>query len=1496
MSESKKNLYEKIGNQKEYFNAYFKKDRNSLLKFPKKAFDRISKFYGRERLTPNSFIIYHTEHSKTLITRGKTTNYELGEGDANRIFGSIEVFHIIPKSLESLEEEERFEQAIKLDGKYFQNIIKKAGIDSESLIDYVGVQIVSLEEHETTKTHVSYHVYEKIFSLIPLLLVKFENGENFEITFYSFRTILNKCGISLEEILNYMSTQVKDINREELMKKIIPLYESCKLRQLKSQIDDKIKDDTLYAFKGCSKANEFNQILFDDFEINRIEESDKLNELTGKVNNKKLDMKKIYVNIDNQIVEVKDKKNKVVYIRKKILDAIISSPESQFDEYKTTDIDGNEVLLSKKSLKENKNPALVKLYNKNNKDEYIFIIIKEIDDKFNKFTYFRQEETFKGKNKNNEPKEIKSLMMDLECESLPKLEEGKKLFSMPEKDAVNDKVKTNLLDNIKKENKDILICKKKNKFIRFSTLMKIKEKFKKVKNKNIKLKVNSVVNKEETVELEYNDIFDDDDDMNAEFVILKDIDKPDDQIIANKDEFQKELNSWDDPSKNIKLKNNINDTEVEINPSKIGVVTPEKEEIPQNYENAQEEIKKQIVPDDLLIKTNNCLIHKNIAQKIINDPEAYDEYYIKDINNKKVKISKKQLIKDNDDPLCQYLSILNEEEPGENIFISQQELTSKLEEDPTQESITINDFNGKPRTIKKTKVKCIKIKVEDVNLDEQPQKVKNELLKDVKDYFYLYTDKDNKPHYIRTVYLKAIKNYNSTYPIENFEVEDEKENKVFIPKEIAVKLLDNENETKYICLDDEETKGEPVMAELQAIEKSENDLDEPIQVNKDGKKIKIKKVKVTKLKGIKSLGEQPEEKMFESITLLIKDIQKQEPLSDIIQVKDSNNKDIFIFEETLNKIEENKSDPEKTTYKGTNPTKEEFICSKNPKKLNANKYIKLTGPNIIVDKNDLEKALKEFKPSKKTISIKDIKGNSSEFDPLSVHVYKASPEETDITKILPKDFSDINEKLLIDIVPQNKLVLTKDLNGADVLIKNKAGNNITKLPKTDYDNYILFDKDGKKIKVSRKTIEKDCQDNNCEFIEIKDDENKNEIIDVAEFTKALKDKENEEFEIKNKDGKKIKLNKKKIQIVKQNNQYIEIPEQGADIKKRLLSEIKDCFIKVKDSKNNKDTYLRNSQLTEIINYKPKAPFVNYELLNPKKEKVFTTKEICQQKISEPENNKFILCYDEGHKDKTFLVSLDKIKNSNCEGDDQFDAGNGQKVIFKNLRIKKLEEAPKLGEQPEEEKMVKVLTLINKVKTGPLNKNYKTKNAEGQVCFVNNNYINKLKNDSKGDQNDTKYVINDAFGKNKVTLIKTVVDKDNKPGEYVLIKNKDDNKTHLVEYNDLINNLTQFKSVDDEINVMDACVNKKIKINPLNIEIVPPFNDFPLDKKTSNKNVPKKEEEVIKSEENNINNENIENKNQGHLRLRSMPRQNLPEKKTYRIRRAIIFKKHRKDEE
>ena len=1507
MSEERENLYDKISKEKKYLRAYNKGENNFSINFPIKAFDKIIQFYGKENLTPNSFIIYHTIQSKTSFIRQDTVTKELEDGGAKHIFEKLDHYYIFPKTLKDFDEndiDKKNELGIRLKAEYFQNILHKAELDFDSLIDYVSIEIVSTEEIEetTTKTRVSYHIYENIFKLIPLLLVKFENGEKFDISFYSYKKILDKCGIKLDEIIPYLHIEKKEINRDELMKMNIPLNESSKVRKLRDKINPKIKEDRIL-FIGFDTCHKFEKIPFDNLEENRNKESIKLHELLDMINKKKEDLKKIYNDLDNQIIEIKDNNNKVVFIRKKIFDSIISSPESQFDEYKIKDINDKEIIVSKKILKENKNPILVKVYNKNNKEEYIYIIIKDIEDIFKKFEYFRQEDTFKGKNKDDESKEIKSLMMDIDIDILPKLDESKPLFSIPGEEALYDKTKNDLLNLIKEDNKDILICKKNNKFILLNTVNKIKERDSKSKNKNIKYKIRDIINKEEIIIYEYKDIFDGD--IPGEFILICNKDTPNEKIIINKNDLLNELNSWNDPNNKIKLKNYIDDNEIEIEPSKINIITPEKEEIPQNYENTQDEIIKKIASKNIVIKNNNNFIKKTIVSKILEDKDNCDIYYIKDIKNKKIKVSKNQLIKDNDDELCQYISVTTEDEPNKEIIFLAKDLKEKLEEDPMEESITIKDSEGNNYTLKKSKILVTPQEIEDINLEDQPQKVKNLLIKNIKDYFYLFVDKENKPHYIRGDILKSIKNYHLKFPIDNFEVEDEKGNKILIPKETANKLLEDNNEKKYVYINDEESKGDPIMVDLETIEKSENDLDEPIEIDKNGRKIKLKNIKITILNEINSLGEQPEEKIFEQITILTKDIEKKEPLSEIVQVKDANNNDIFIYEDTLNKIEENKDDPEKTTYKGNNPKKEEFICNKNPVKSSNNTFIKLVDQNIIVDKNDLEKAIKEFKPDKKTIKIKDIKGNETDLDPLNIKIYKATPEETDIIKILPADFSDINERILSDITPQNILILTKDLNNQDVLINKKTGDNLEKYPKNNFDNYTLFDKDGKKVKISRKKIEKDNNDNNCKFIEIIDnskDGDNSEIVCISEITEVLKDKENEDFEIKNKEGKKIKLNKKKIEVRKQKNKYIEIPVQGEEIKKILLSEIKDSFIKVKDSKNNKDTFLRSSQLDEIINYKPKAPFINYELLNPKNEIVHITKEMCQQKKSDPSNNKLILCYDENQKDKSFLVPLEKIENSSYEGDDQFDIGDGQKIIFKNLKIKKLENAPKIGIQPEEEKMIKILSLINNIKIGPSNKNYKTINIEGITCFVNNNYINKLKNTSEGDENNTKYIINDSFGNNKITLNKEIIDKDNKPGEYILIKNKNNNQDYLIDSNNLLENLSNFKSTDDEINIVNAVNNDKITLNPLDIEIVPPFKDYPLEKISTKKILPKKIEDnndienIPIEDDNKIENEkNDEEK--GKKRLRAMPRRAyLPDKKIYKIRRAIIYRKNRKEDE
>ena len=49
--------------------------------------------------------------------------------------------------------------------------------------------------------------------------------------------------------------------------------------------------------------------------------------------------------------------------------------------------------------------------------------------------------------------------------------------------------------------------------------------------------------------------------------------------------------------------------------------------------------------------------------------------------------------------------------------------------------------------------------------------------------------------------------------------------------------------------------------------------------------------------------------------------------------------------------------------------------------------------------------------------------------------------------------------------------------------------------------------------------------------------------------------------------------------------------------------------------------------------------------------------------------------------------------------------------------------PKLGVQPEEEKMIKIYNLIFKINDGPLNQSFKIENVDEKLChFISNNYI------------------------------------------------------------------------------------------------------------------------------------------------------------------------------
>ena len=1480
-------MAEKVSKTKIYHEILSKKEKLTVLKqkefnfeFPKKAFDRICLFYGKLALNPISFVRFNKSTQKIEFQKLKTISHTLGEKEIGDILESSKSFAIIPKYYHDKYDLSKISQiSPKIKNNIMKDIVKKAGLQWDLLLDFCEIQIISTEYHETLKTTISYEIVENVFKNIPLLNISFINGQKVDCTFYSYKKILEKCGIRLEKMIPLLKHEIKEFDRMELFHQIIPLYEKVKIRELKEKIKHgDLKDQNVDIYHGANTCHRYKKIPFDNIVMVEKEVSDLLKDLNNKVDEQKNKIKKYYENTDNHIYEIKDKNNKNIFIRKQILDEILSSPEEGFDEYKIKDINENEIIISKKDLSNYKNsPPYIKINNKNSPNDFIFIEIENIKKILDKFSNVKKEDTLKGKNKNIETTEQKWMIMDIECNDLPKLDETNPLYSIPEKEILFEKTKKDLLDELKEENKDIILYHKNNKFISSNSINEIKERDKNIKNKNIKYKLKNQINENKNIILEYNDIFSEEN--SPEFILINNEDNPSENIVINKKDLLKELNIWNNINNTIKIKNEINNNEIEINPHKIKIIKLKKEQIPENYESIQEQIKKSITPENTIIKSGDKFIKKLIVQKIKDHNESeYDIYYIKDINGKKIKISKKQLMEENEDPSLQFISVSTKEEPDKKIIISTQELYKEIEKDPMDDVISINDKDGNNYKIKKTSIKINPLEVEEIDFDGQPNKIKNDIIKGIKDYYYLYKDKDNKPHYIRGDSLKLIKNYKSKYPIENFEIEDDKENRFIIPKEDALKLIDNPKEKKYINLYDEESKDGHIIADLEMFKNNDGDIDELMQVNEDGKKIKLKNIKATKLKEINSLSEQSEEKLFEYINDLIQKIQKNNPSSDIYQIKDIENKDVYIYEDTLNKIEENKADPEKTKYKAYSPKKEEIICRKNISKISPNKYIKILDPNIIIDQNALLNSLKNYKLGSKSIRIKDSEGVETDIDPLKIKIYEASQDETDIVKILPDDFSDINEKLLLDIIPQNKLIIINDINNSPIIIKKKERDNVVKYPKTNFDIFSLYDKNGNKIKISRKILEENANDENCEFIEIIDntnDENKNEIILVKDLEEALKDKENEDFEVKNNEGKKIKLNKKKITIVKQNNKYIDIPEQGEEIKNKLLSEINDSFIKLKDSKTNKDILLRNSQLNEIISHKQQTPFINYEVLNDKNEKVYTTKDICNQIISDPNIEKLIVCYEENNKDKEYLVPIEKIQNSNLDGDDEFDLGDNQKIIFKNLKIKKLPLPPKLGEQPEEEKMKEIINLINIINSDNLIKNYKTKDIDKKTCFISNNYIYPLQSESKNEAKNTNYKIIDSLG-NKIVINKEIIEKDNKPGKYIIVKNKkDENKKYLVDSNNLLNSLKKFKSTDDEIIITNSMDNKNIKLSPREIEIVSPNNDYPLQK---------------------INPENIEGKKgmRDRLRLRSMPmRLQDSEKKTFIIRRAIIYRKNDK---
>ena len=1269
--------YINIFNTKEKLKVSNKTNPNFSIDIPKKAYDKISKFSGEAESNPVSFISFVSETSaKNEFHQGQTQEVNVtGDHQINEILDCSEKYLVYPASFVGMDEVSKMEKAPKVKNTAFKKIAKLAGIEWEKMIDYISLQVTEIKYIESSRRVVTFQVFQKIFSLIPLLIVKIANVENFEIAFYSFKVILKMSGIEYSDLLQFVMIDILKMIREELNKSKSgnPLVDKVRIRELKNTIEDRIKDKYIDLYKGTEKAERLPKILFEDLDSFREESSKILNDLIRKVKEKKESIKSKTSNKKNQIMVINDKDNQIKYIRKVIFEAIVNSPESQFDEYKTKDINGDDILINKSSLIEKKdNEPVVKIYNKNQSpDDYLFIIGKELRNIFEKLKFARQEDEIEGTDKNEVTKKEKMVLLDVECDDLPEIDENN-LYSIPGEGALIDEVKKHFLDTLNKDDKDKFLLGKRDKyFITTYLLNTIKERDANVENKDIKYKIKNPINENEEQEIEYKYIFEYEDPNT--YTVLFNKEKPDEKYILNKDNFINELNSWNNPDDKIKILDEVNGQDVEFEPTKFDILINIPNDVPSNMSDVQNEIIKDITPENTLIKNKDYYIKKTVVEKILeNTEQEYDIYYVYDYDKNKVKVSKKELANDNSDPNCQYIVVNDTDTPDEDIICQKDEFVKNLQADPTNETFEVNDRNIKPHKCKKPKTRVKKLPQEEVKLDEQPGAFKKNLLKDVTDYYYIYIDPEEKQHYVRGDTLKLIKDYNSPN-VNNFEIEDDKNAKFTIPKTEALKLLDDPE--KFVCLEDETSGGEPIMANLEMLEKSEGDIDEEIPIDKDGKKIKLRTVKVKKLNEVNPLNKQPEELKMEQINNNIKDLQNKDPLIDIINVNDANNENIFIFEDSYNKIMESNADPEKTQYKTNNPFKTEVLCNKNPNKVNEIVYVKLIDPEIIVDKNELEKILSEYTPDKDKINVNDYKGEPKEIDPINYKLYKANPEDTEITKILPADFSDINGKLLIDITPQNKLFKINDINNNLLLIKKKEAENLKNLPPNDSDIYTLYDKDGNKIKSSRKEIENNLDNPEYEYITIKYNDQE-EIIPVSDLTKALEDKELSDFTTKKFNGEEIKLNKGDFEIVKQNSDFNEVPEQTEMITRKHFLDIlnkddKDKFLLGKRDKYFITTYLLNTIKERDANVENKD--IKYKIKNPINEN--EEQEIEYKYIFEYEDpNTYTVLFNKEKPDEKYILNKDNFineLNSWNNPDDKIkilDEVNGQDVEFEPTKF------------------------------------------------------------------------------------------------------------------------------------------------------------------------------------------------------------------------------------
>ena len=385
MDKTKSIIYKHIYDSKFFFKVVKKSEYE--IKIPKTSLDKILSLYGNEKILPLSFIYFCNliENKETVINTSENINLR-STMQINKILSSLSTLLIYPASYEGLDEKEKIRLSPKLKNKHLQNISKKMGIDFSDMINYLSLQIVSVQLKESIKMIKSLEIYIRIFNNIHLLGVKFLNKEKFPITYYSYKNILNMCGISIDKILPLFDIKIiPNITREDILnyEKHI-LYDKVLEREIKESIDENIKEEKINIYKGSEQCKRIPKPKYDDMEYFREKESNLISKLKNSSVEGIIEIKKDEIN-DNEINNQLEVNKEIKKTNKKNKNDIHNEEENMIDKKQNknkeinhninNDINNDNINQPKEIINE------IKKNNLQNKDEYN--IIKQVEENEN---------------------------------------------------------------------------------------------------------------------------------------------------------------------------------------------------------------------------------------------------------------------------------------------------------------------------------------------------------------------------------------------------------------------------------------------------------------------------------------------------------------------------------------------------------------------------------------------------------------------------------------------------------------------------------------------------------------------------------------------------------------------------------------------------------------------------------------------------------------------------------------------------------------------------------------------------------------------------------------------------------------------------------------------------------------------------------------------------------------------------------------------------------